>query len=283
MNTEKENWTKVIRAQRRWFDLRLGELWHYRHLVLLFIRRDLRASYKQTVLGRLWMFIPPIISTLVFTVIFGKVAKLSSDGAPHELFYMSGILMWGFFSACVMSNSNIFAANAGLFGKVYFPRMVIHLANVGAALFSIGLQMILFMALLLYLTAKGTVPGPNWAAFLLPVLFLFSAGIALGIGAIVSSVTAKYRDLTFLLGYGMQLWMYGTALIYPLSSIPQKYRTLALLNPMTSIIETFRYGFLGTGSIPVGGLFYTSILTLLVFMLGLIVFNRFESTAMDTV
>jgi len=283
MTVDSDNWTKVISAKRPWFDLRLGELWQYRHLIFLFIRRDLRASYKQTVLGRLWIFIPTLISTSVFTVIFGNIAKLSSDGAPHSLFYMSGILMWGFFNACVVGNSNIFSAQAGLFSKVYFPRMVVYLANVGATLFSILLQLVLFMALLLYLTSKGTVPGPNWAALLLPLLFIFSAGIALGVGAIVSSVTAKYRDLSFLLTYGMQLWMYGTAIIYPLSSIPEKYQLLATLNPITTIVETFRYGFLGTGSLPVEGLMFTALFTVLIFTTGLIVFNRFEATAMDTV
>lgn len=283
MDHEKTHWTKVISAQRPWFDLRLGELWQYRHLVLLFIRRDLRAGYKQTILGWLWMFIPTVITTLVFTVIFGNVAKLSSDGAPHGLFYMAGLVMWGFFSACIVSNANIFGSQAGLFSKIYFPRMVVYLANIGSTLFSSALQMLLFVAVLFYLVARGAVPGPNWAVLLLPFLLLLSITIALGMGAIVSSVTAKYRDLSFLLGYGMQLWMYGTAIIYPLSSVPEKYRTLALLNPMTAIVETFRYGFLGTGSIPADGLLYASVFSLLIFMAGLVLFNRFESTAMDTV
>ncbi|MGE3622615.1 MAG: ABC transporter permease [Bdellovibrionales bacterium] len=283
MTGKSDCWTKVISPQRSWLDLRLGEIWRYRHLVFLFIRRDLRASYKQTVLGWLWLFIPTLISTVVFTVIFGKVAKLSSDGAPHELFYMAGLLMWGFFNASVVGNSNIFSTQAGLFSKVYFPRMIIYLANIGATLFSTGLQMLVFLTMLFYFTVKGVVPGPNWAVLLLPVLLLLSAGIALGVGGIVSSVTAKYRDLSFLLAYGMQLWMYGTAIIYPLSSIPENYRAMAMLNPITSIIETFRYGFIGTGAVPVGGLFYTAIVALLVSALGLVIFNRIEATAMDTI
>ena len=283
MSPERDYWTKSITSRRNWLDLRVVELWNYRHLILLFIVRDLRAGYKQTILGRLWIFIPILLSTSVFSIVFGDIAKLSSDGAPHGLFYWSGLLMWGYFSSCIVGNSNIFNSYAGLFSKVYFPRLVVYFANIGAATFSIGIQIVLFLIADFYFWHKGAIPGPNWAVVFLPVLFMFSAAIGLGIGSIASSLTAKYRDLTFLINYGMQLWMYATPIIYPLSSVAPKYRPLALLNPLTSIVETFRYAFLGTGAIPYDGLVFTALFSAIVFLLGIIVFNRVEATAMDTV
>ena len=259
------------------------ELWQYRHLVGMFVRRDLVAGYKQTILGPAWIIIPPLITSVVFTVIFGNIAKLSSDGAPHLLFYMSGVMIWGFFSACVVGNSNTFMTQAGMFNKVYFPRMVVPLANVVSTLISSSIQLGLLTGFLIYYLQAGAAVRPNLSILLLPLLLLMAAALGLGIGSIVSAITAKYRDLSFLLTYAIQLWMYATTVIYPLSSVPERYRDLALLNPMTPVVETFRHAFLGTGELPVQGLITAGLISAATFLAGLVVFTRIEQTAMDTV
>lgn len=274
---------KVIKPRRQLFDLQLNELWRYRHLVLMFIQRDLRAGYKQTILGPVWLIIPPLISSLVFTVIFGRIANLSADGSPHLLFYMAGIMFWGFFNACVVGNASTFTANASIFSKIYFPRLLVPLANMGATLISTSIQFALFFVFTIVFVIKGAISGPNLGMLLLPILLLQSAILALGVGSIMSSVTAKYRDLSFLTGFGMQLWMYATTVIYPLSSIPTRYREMALLNPMTPLIETFRNVTLGVGAIPWTGLIVSFLISIAVCLFGLLMFNRAEQTAMDTV
>ena len=279
----EQRWTQTITPRRGLLEFRLGELWRYRHLVFMFVRRDLVAGYKQTILGPLWLVIPPLISTVVFTIVFGNIAQLSSDGMPHTLFYMSGIMMWGFFNACVVGNATTFTTQSGIFSKVYFPRLIVNVGNVISTLISTTIQFLMFGGFVAYYVAQDLVGGPSVAAFLLPLLLLISAGLAIGVGVFLSAITAKYRDLGFLVTYGMQLWMYATTVIYPLSSVPDNYRLLALLNPMTSIIETFRYAFLGSGAIPWGGLAYAAAFGSVSLLVGLIVFNLVERTAMDLV
>jgi lipopolysaccharide transport system permease protein len=281
MNTQ--HWTKVIDSKRPLADLRLQELWRYRYLVAIFVRRDFVAAYKQTILGPFWMIFPPLISTLVFTIIFGNVAQISTDGTPHIIFYMSGILMWGYFNACVTSSASVFTSQGGLFSKVYFPRLTVPIGNMISAAIAIGIQLVIFTCFLGYFLFQGQAPGPNTAILLTPVLFIMMSMLSLGVGSILSALTVKYRDLTFLVSFGMQLWMYSTTIIYPLSSVPEKYRFIALLNPMSSIVETFRYAWMGNGSIPVIGLIYAAAASVAALFVGVIVFNFVERTAMDLV
>jgi lipopolysaccharide transport system permease protein len=278
-----QEWTNTIEPRRSLVDFRLFELWRCRHLVGIFVRRDFVASYKQTILGPVWLIFPPLISTVVFTIIFGNVAQISTDGSPQLLFYMVGIMTWGFFNACIVASASVFTSQAGLFSKIYFPRLTVPISNVISTLISSSIQFIIFLSFLIYFWAKGKTPGPNAVALLLPVLFLMMSGLALGVGTVISAMTAKYRDLNFLLGFGIQLWMYATTMIYPLSSVPEKYRTLALLNPMTSIMETMRYGWIGNGTFPVGALIYSFCVASVCFIVGVAAFNLAERTAMDLV
>jgi lipopolysaccharide transport system permease protein len=278
-----QDWTNTIEPRRSLVDLRLIELWRCRHLVGIFVRRDFVASYKQTILGPVWLIFPPLISTVVFTIIFGNVAQISTDGSPHLLFYMLGIMTWGFFNACIVSSASVFTSQGGLFSKVYFPRLTVPIASVISTLISTGITFTIFLGFTTYFWIKGQTPGPNAAALLLPLLFLMMSGLALGVGTTVSAMTAKYRDLNFLLGFGIQLWMYASPVIYPLSSVPGKYRALALLNPMTSIIETMRYGWIGNGALPAGGLVYSFVVAVIFFVVGVAAFNFAERTAMDLV
>ena len=278
-----QRWTHRIRPRRPWFDLRLLELWRYRHLVWMFVRRDLVAGYKQTILGPAWIIIPPLITSVVFTVIFGKVAQLSTDGAPALLFYMSGVMLWGFFNGCVVANANTFMSQSAMFAKVYFPRLIVPLANLVSTTISTIIQLTICLAFLGYYMHAGAPVAPNLAMLLLPLLLVICAALALGVGTLASAITAKYRDLTFLLTYGMQLWMFATTVIYPLSSVPERYRTLALVNPITPVIETFRYALLGIGEIPLGSIFYASVVAVVALVCGLVLFNRIEQTAMDTI
>jgi lipopolysaccharide transport system permease protein len=278
-----QEWTTTIAPRRSLADLRLAELWRCRHLIGIFVRRDFVASYKQTVLGPVWLVFPPLISTVVFTIIFGNVAQISTDGSPHLLFYMLGILTWGFFNACIVSSASVFTSQAGLFSKVYFPRLTVPISNVISTLISSGITFIVFLCFLTYFWVRGQTNGPNAVALLLPLLFLMMSGLALGVGTTVSALTAKYRDLNFLLGFGIQLWMYASPVIYPLSSVPAKYQALALLNPMTSIVETMRYGWIGNGAVPAWGLVYSFVVALVLFVAGVAAFNFAERTAMDLV
>src|SRR3972149_3351643 len=218
-SSNQENWSLVIRPQRAWWDLRLGELWRYRDLIWLFVWRDFVAYYKQTILGPLWYLIQPILTTLVFTVIFGNIAKLSTDGLPPFLFYLAGNTVWTYFSTCLTSTSNTFTSNAGLFGKVYFPRLSIPVSIVISNIISFGIRMLVFLSFLAYFMLSGSEIYPNLWVLLLPVLLLIMAGMGVGVGVIISSLTTKYRDLQQLVGFGVQLLMYGTPIIYPLSSI----------------------------------------------------------------
>lgn len=261
----------------------LRELWRYRDLVMLFVRRDFVATYKQTILGPLWFVLQPLLTTVTFTVVFGNIAKLSTDGLPKMLFYLSGVTAWTYFSECLMKTSLTFTANAHIFGKVYFPRLAVPVSIVISNLVRFGVQAMLFAGFYGYFVARGFSMRPTIGIVLLPVLVLMMAALGLGSGMIVSALTTKYRDLRYLVQFGTQLLMYSTPVIYPLSRIPEEYRWVLLMNPMTPIIETFRHVCLGVGTFDLGHLALSSGMTLLILAAGVILFNRVEKTFMDTI
>lgn len=283
MSEDGGKWTTVIRPGSRCFDLDLAGVWAYRDLILLFVRRDFVAKYKQTVLGPLWFLIQPLLTTLIFTVIFGNVAAMSTDGLPHTLFYLSGVVLWGYFSTCLTATSETFIANTHIFGKVYFPRLCVPVSQVASGLFTLGLQLGIFAVFLGWHMAKGQTPAPGPHALLLPVLVLLMAMLGLGGGIIVSSLTTRYRDLRFLVAFGVQLLMYGSTVIYPLSTVPERYRVFVLLNPMTPIIEAFRYGFLGQGAFIWQNLGISAAWAVGLLSVGVVLFSKVEKNFMDTV
>ncbi len=250
---------------------------------MLFVHRDFIAYYKQTILGPLWFFIQPLLTSLVFTVIFGQIAKISTDGLPPILFYLAGVTAWNYFADCFKKTSNSFTQNAHIFGKVYFPRVIVPLSIVITNLISFSIQFLLLLSFIIYYKLMGAAISPNIYIFLFPLIMIMMGLMGLGFGMIVSSLTTKYRDLQFLVAFGIQLLMYATPVIYPVSTIPVKYQWLITANPMTSIIETFRYAFLGTGSFSWLGLAYSFVFTLIIFILGLLVFNKTEKNFMDIV
>jgi len=280
-----EKWDLILEPRSNWFQLHLDDLWRYRDLVILFVRRDFTAQFKQTILGPAWFVIQPLLTTIMFTIVFGNIAKLSTDGLPKILFYMSGNIFWQYFAQCLTETSNTFTANAALFGKVYFPRLAVPVSVIISAMLKLALQIVFFLLFwayyLIFLDADVDL---TWAAALLPILVVIMALMSLGFGIIFSSMTTKYRDLRFLLQFGVQLAMYSTVVIFPLSTLqPGKLRFLVLANPMTPIIETFRYGFLGTGSFSWTYLGYSAAFTAAVLFIGVLIFTRVERTFMDTV
>ncbi len=282
-HTDDDNWTMVIRPKGHWLDLRLDELWQYRDLILLFVRRDFVAAYKQTILGPLWHLIQPLFTAITFTFIFGNVAGLSTDGLPKFLFYMAGTVAWSYFAKCLTSTSDTFAANAGIFGKVYFPRLATPVSIIISSLITFGIQFGIFLLFMAYFGVRGAGIHPNNWILLTPVLLLLMAGLGLGFGIIVSSLTTRYRDLRHLVSFGVHLFMYATPVIYPLSTIPEKYKSLIMANPMTPIIETFRFAFLGAGTVDAMHLLYSASFTVVVLLAGILLFNKVERTFMDTV
>ncbi len=279
----EEDWTMVIKPQSSLFDLELKEVWRYRDLLLLFVRRDFVTFYKQTVLGPIWFFLQPVLTTIIFTFVFGNVAKLSTDGIPHVVFYLSGIVLWSYFAECINKTSTIFIANANIFGKVYFPRIIMPLSIVVSNMMKFGVQFLLFLAAWIYFITKGAGIEPNLYALLFPFLLFLMAGLGLGLGMIISSATTKYRDLTFLLTFGVQLAMYASPVIYPLSTLEGNIRLLILLNPMSAIIETFRYGFLGEGTFEWVYLGYSTLFCIIAMYMGTLIFNKVQRSFMDTV
>ena len=278
------DWDLTIKPKRSLLDIDLKALWHYRDLLMLFVRRDIVAVYQQTILGPIWFFLQPILTTITFVVIFGNVAKLSTDGVPSVLFYLSGIVLWNYFADCLNKTSETFIANAAIFGKVYFPRLIIPLSIIVSNLIKMGIQFVLFLGFWLYFLFKeGSVVHVNNIALLFPFLLLFMAGYGLSFGIIISSLTTKYRDLKFLIGFGVQLLMYASPVVYPLSTVPEKYQWILLLNPMTSIIETFKYGFLGAGIYNPLWLLYNFLGMIFFLVIGVLVFNKVEKSFMDTV
>ncbi|WP_258048994.1 ABC transporter permease [Hymenobacter sp. NBH84] len=283
-NVQDDNWTEVIQPRTRLLDLGLADVWRYRDLVMLFVRRDFVSTYKQTVLGPIWFFIQPLLTTITYVIIFGNVAKLSTDGLPMMVFYLSGITIWNYFAQTLTVTSTVFRDNAGMFGKVYFPRLTMPLSIVISNLVRFAIQFGLFIVVWLYYLLKGDSGiHPNWLIVLTPLLVVVMGLMSLGLGMIFSAMTTKYRDLAMLLAFGVQLLMYATPVIYPLSSITGKYRYLILSNPMTSIVETFRYAFLGSGIFNWNYLVYSVAFTLVILLIGTIIFNRVQKSFTDTV
>ena len=278
-----EKWDREITPKKSLFDLNLNQIWKFKDLLFLFVWRDFVSVYKQTILGPLWFFIQPILTSITFTIIFGNFAQISTDGMPKIIFYMAGITMWNYFADCLNKTSNTFVANQGLFGKVYFPRLIVPLSVIVTNLLKFGIQIFLFMGFWTYYYMMSDTLEPNWYILIFPLLVLIMAALGLGFGMVISALTTKYRDLTFLIGFGVQLLMYGSPVIYPLSTVPEKYQWIIKLNPMTSIIDTFKHAFMGTGSFDGYNLLYSGIFAVCILFLGLVVFNKVEKSFIDTV
>lgn len=278
-------WTTIIKPKTSLLQVDFRELWQYRDLYRMLVKRDIVVWYKQTILGPLWFFIQPILTTIMFMIVFGGIAKIGTDGIPQPLFYLAGICLWNYFAESLNQTSNTFIQNSALFGKVYFPRLVVPFATVTSNLVRLGIQLLLFVFVYLYFAffTEATV-APNLYICLVPFLILLLSGLALGFGVLFSSLTTKYRDLTFLLSFLVQLWMYATPVIYPLSTIENPtLKTLMLLNPMTAILETFKYAVLGVGQFRFEYLTYSALFTLFIMAIGIVVFNKVQRTFMDTV
>lgn len=273
----------VITPKKAWFDLNLKELWRYRDLILLFVRRTFVSQYKQTILGPAWAVIQPLLTTVIFTIIFGNIAGLAPGGVPTFLFYLSGSVAWGYFSGCLTATSNTFTANAAIMGKVYFPRLVMPVTTVISQLISFAIQFAFFLLFFAYYCITGAGVHPNGFVLLTPLLVLQMACLGLGFGVIVSALTTKYRDLAMLVSFGVQIWMYLTPVTYDICFIPERFLPLYMLNPITPVITTFRYAFLGTGTFQLTYYLIGWAVTLAVLLLGVVLFNRVEKTFMDTV
>ncbi len=282
--TSEKIWTTIIKPHNKLWEVDFKELWRYRDLFMMYVKRDIITMYKQTILGPLWFIIQPAITTIMYMVVFGGIAGISTDGLPQPLFYLAGICLWQYFADCLNKTSSTFISNQGIFGKVYFPRLVAPLSTIVSGLVKLGIQILLFVIVYIYFLAIGTPVEPNWALSLFPLLVIMIAGLALGFGIIISSLTTKYRDLTILFTFIVQLWMYGTPVIYPLSSIPEgKIKLLMQLNPITPIVETFKYGTLGTGEFSWNMLGYSFCFMLVVLSIGIVLFNKVQRSFMDTV
>lgn len=277
--------TTEIKPHRKWFDIDIKGLWRYRDLYYMYIRRDIVTQYKQTILGPLWYVIQPLFTTIMYMFVFGGLAGISTDGAPQPLFYMAGIVLWGYFSQCFTVSSDVFGANANVFGKVYFPRLVVPLSGVTSNLLKMLIQLGMFIIIYIYyvITLPSGTLQVNASILLFPVLIFLIAMHGMSWGLIISSMTTKYRDMKFLIQFGIQLFMYATPVIYPLSAAPEKYRNIIALNPLTPIFETFKYSCLGCGTLDWGGLLYSTIFMCITLILSVLVFSRTERNFMDTV
>ena len=288
--TDNEKWTTVIKPRTRLFEVDLKEIWNYRDLLSLFVKRTITVQYKQTILGPLWWIIQPALTVIMYMVVFGGIAGIPTDGIPQPLFYLGGVCMWQYFSSCLTSTSNTFVSNAGIFGKVYFPRLIMPLSTVTSNLVRFGIQLGLFVIVYVYYAIMGMAPSPNWYLLLFPLLVVMMAGLALGFGIIISSMTTKYRDLQILFSFVVQLWMYATPIVYPLSRVAGKQKwgfdvaDIMCLNPVTPVIETFKHGALGAGEfVGWGWVAYSFIFMLLLLTVGILVFNKVQKSFMDTV
>jgi lipopolysaccharide transport system permease protein len=280
---EQQIWTEEIKSQKTLFSINFKEVWHYRDLLFLLVKRDFIVFYKQTILGPIWFFVQPILTTIIYVIIFGQVAKLSTDGLPQMAFYLSGVTIWSYFSDVLNKTSTVFQSNASIFGKVYFPRLIMPLAIVFSGLMKFLVQFTLFLCVVLYfIFVKGTI-HPNLWILTTPFLLLLMAAFALGLGMIFSSMTTKYKDLTMLLSFGVQLFMYVTPVVYTVTSIPSKYKFIVRFNPLTSIFECFRYGYLGAGHFQPLTLVYSAISIFVLLAVGVVIFNKVEKSFMDTV
>jgi len=283
VNILPEEWTMILRPKRNLLDINLHELWQYRDLIMLFVKRDFVSKFKQTILGPLWFIIQPLLTTIMFTIIFGNIAGIPTDGIPKILFYMTGIVGWTYFSTCLNDTSQTFIKNASIFGKVYFPRLALPISVVISNLVSFVIQFLFLCLFLAYFMIKGSDVSPNIHVLWIPFLVLLMAGLGLGFGIIISSLTTKYRDLTHLVTFGVTLWMYATPIIYPLSEIPEKYKLMVLANPMTPVVETFKTALLGVGQINYLHILYSFCFTIVLLAVGIVIFNKVEKTFMDTV
>ncbi|MFL9834780.1 ABC transporter permease [Chryseobacterium terrae] len=282
MNEPQQKWTETIEDSHSLLDLKLKEVWRYKDLIYMFVKRDFVSSFKQTILGPVWFFINPIFTTLAYLIIFGNIAGLSTDGAPKVLFYLAGVMLWNYFSTCLTGTSSTFAGNAGIFGKVYFPRLVTPISVVISNLMKFGVQFLLFLTFWSYFLFKGEIQ-PNVWMLATPFLIILMAVFALGTGMIFSSLTTKYKDLNMLLGFGVSLYMYATPVIYPISSLTGTTREIAYYNPLTGIFECFKYGWLGKGDFSMPMLGVSTLIIFSILVLGTIIFNKVEKTFMDTV
>ena len=281
--TEIEKWGMIIKPKTGLFDIDFKELIRYKDLWRMFVKRDIVTQYKQTILGPLWFFVNPALTTIIYMVVFSKIAKIPTDGLPEPLFYLSGICLWNYFSTCLMKISTTFKDNENIFGKVYFPRLIMPMSTVTSTLFILAMQLLLFVIVYVYYIAIGVAVMPNIYILLLPVLIIMIAGLALGFGIIVSSLTTKYRDLSILFTFIVQLWMYATPVIYPLSELDPDKQWIAALNPITSIAETFRYSVLGVGTFSWWQLGYSFVFMCVVLGIGIVTFNKIQRSFMDTV
>jgi lipopolysaccharide transport system permease protein len=277
------DWDLIIEGKTSLFDLKFKDVWRYRDLLLMFVKRDFVSFYKQTILGPLWFFIQPIFTTLVFTFVFGNLAGISTDGLPQYLFYLSGITAWNYFADCLNKTSTVFRDNANIFGKVYFPRLIMPLSIVVSNLVRFGVQLFLLLIMMSYFFIQGSNFHITWAILFFPILVLLMAFLGLGLGLIITAMTTKYRDLAFLISFGVQLMMYATTVIYPLSAAPTKYRRWIELNPMTGIIEAFRFSFLGKGDFSPWSICYSAMVTMIILIVGVVIFNRTERSFVDTI
>lgn len=276
-------WTEEIKAESSLFAINFREIWHYRDLLFMLVKRDFITFYKQTILGPLWFIVQPLLTTLIFVILFGNIAKLSTDGIPQLAFYLAGITIWNYFSESLTKTSSVFTANASIFGKVYFPRLIMPLSIVASSLLKFAVQFALFILVVLYYTFVAQSIQPNLWILFTPVLILLMALFALGVGMIFSSLTTKYKDLTFLLTFGIQLFMYITPVVYPSSALPEKFQILVKINPLSSIFECFRYAYLGTGTFTITDLLISALVIVFLFFAGVLVFNKVEKSFMDTV
>lgn len=278
-----ESWTEIISSESSLINLKLKETWRYRDLVYMLVRRDIVTQYKQTILGPLWYIIQPLLTTIIFTVIFGNIAKISTDNIPPVLFYLAGLTCWNYFSGSLQLNSSVFIDNQAIFGKVYFPRITVPLSIVISNLIKFAIQFILFIAFWFYFYFKGALIALNVTLLLVPILIIMMSGLSLGFGMLFSAFTTKYKDLKFFLQFGIQLWMYATPIIYPLSNVSSKHQWILVLNPMTSIVEAFKYACLGKGTMNLWYLLYSVIFMIVLLFISVIIFNRIEKNFMDTV
>lgn len=276
-------YTTVIKPKNKLFEVDIKEIWSYRDLFSMFVKKDIITQYKQTILGPAWFFIQPALTTVMYMVVFGGIAGISTDGLPQPLFYLAGIVCWQYFSDCLNKTSSTFTTNQNIFGKVYFPRLIVPLSTITSNLVRMGIQFLLFIAVYAYYMMTGVAVAPNWYALLLPLLVIMLAGLALGFGIIISSLTTKYRDLTILFSFIVQLWMYATPVIYPLSTMSPEKQWIMALNPVTSILETFKYGLLGVGTFSWGQLAYSFGFMVVLLIIGIVVFNKVQRSFMDTV
>lgn len=278
-----EKWTTIIKPKTGLFDINLKELIQYKDLIIMFVKRDFKTLYKQTILGPLWIIINPLLTTIMYTIVFGNIANISTDGMPQIVFYMLGTTVWTYFSSSLTKTASTFTANAAILGKVYFPRLVMPISTVLSGLINFGVQFVMFLLFAIYYYVKGAPINPNIYILMIPLLLLQLALLSLGFGIIISSLTTKYRDLAVLVTFGVQLWMYATPVVYPASQIGGKLKTLMMLNPVSPIVEAFRYAFLGSGSMPFNFLLISMITTLIVLLIGVVLFSKVEKTFMDTV